>query len=71
MKHHDEIRAGRRGFLRSALVLGTAGAATVALTSTTANAAVAEDQPRVHKPDARKGYRVTPHIAAYYKTASF
>jgi hypothetical protein len=60
----------RRRFLRDSLALG-AGAATIALTASTATAAVVEETPQQAAPAGKKGYRLTRHIAAYYKTAAF
>lgn len=69
MKHNTQTLESRRGFLRSSLALGAAGVATIALTSQKANADVVDRETQAHKMPAQ-GYRMTPHIAAYYKTAS-
>jgi F0F1-type ATP synthase membrane subunit c/vacuolar-type H+-ATPase subunit K len=58
----------RRRFLRDSLALG-AGAAGVALTAGTAAAAVVEETPQQPEPAQKKGYRLTQHIADYYRTA--
>lgn len=61
--------SGRRRFLKTAALAG--GAATVAVGS---GAAVAEpaqsvDTPVSSEAPGAKGYRVTPHIEAYYRLA--
>jgi hypothetical protein len=56
----------RRGFLKGVAVAG--GAATVAVA-----AGVIAAEPQEARPEqdaAGAGYRVTPHISAYYKTAA-
>jgi hypothetical protein len=60
----------RRRFLRDSLAL-SAGAATVALTTSTATATVIEETAQQPAPAETKGYRLTRHIADYYKTAAF
>lgn len=57
---------GRREFLRN-MVLG--GGAAVALMTTREAAAQPKPQPEAAKPPESKGYRVTPHIEHYYRTA--
>lgn len=62
--------SGRREFLRDALVLG-AGAA-VASAAGGAAAAAAVPAAESTQPDAAdRGYRVTRHVADYYRTAAF
>jgi len=68
MKRNDEISTSRRGFLRSSVGVG-AGAAAVALASGSAVAATAE-QPVEKQASADQGYRLTRHVADYYKTAA-
>lgn len=56
--------AGRRSFLRGSATVG-AGAAVAATVPGIASAA---DEPAVD--DEKKGYRLTNHIIAYYKTTA-
>ena len=68
MKRNDEVSTSRRGFLRSSVGLG-AGAAAAALASGTAVAATVEEKVE-EQASADQGYRLTQHIADYYKTAA-
>ena len=56
--------AGRRSFLRGSATAG-AGAAVAAVVPGMASAA---EEPRID--DEKKGYRLTDHIIAYYKTTA-
>lgn len=70
MAKSQQPDAGRRRFLRDSL---TAGAATVAVTAAASAATFEPATPETAepaKPEA-KGYRLTRHIADYYKTAAF
>lgn len=62
----DETATNRRAFLRRAL-LGGAGVAAVVATARSI-AAPAQTPAAAAEPPAR-GYRLTPHIRAYYRTA--
>lgn len=68
MSKSDKHDSERRAFLRG----GTAVGAAVGLAATApavASTAIEADVETEVKP-ARKGYRVTQHIAAYYKNAA-
>ena len=56
--------AGRRSFLRGSATAG-AGAAVAA---TVPGIALAADEPEID--DEKKGYRLTDHVIAYYKTTA-
>ena len=57
----------RRDFLRGSLVAATGVAATVATGSSVASATETE---LAIEPDKKEGYRLTKHIADYYKSAA-
>lgn len=57
----------RRDFLRGSLVAATGVAATVA---TGSSAASATETAIAIEPDKKEGYRLTKHIADYYKSAA-
>ncbi len=65
MKKQELKQTGRRKFLHSSAVAG-AGVAIVATTSTSALALTETE----HTEKKSKGYRLTEHVAAYYKTAA-
>jgi nitrous oxide reductase len=65
-KEETKTSRSRRDFLRSALVAGAA-AAVLAPQSV---AAITEGEVVRADGDAKKGYRLTAHISAYYKSAS-
>ncbi|MDX2477843.1 MAG: twin-arginine translocation signal domain-containing protein [Gammaproteobacteria bacterium] len=65
MKKQELKQTGRRNFLRSSAVAG-AGAAIVASTPASALALTETEQAE----EKSKGYRVTEHVSAYYKTAA-
>ena len=65
MKKQEMKQTGRRKFLRSSAAAG-AGAAIVA--STPASALALTETEQAEKKS--KGYRVTEHVSAYYKTAA-
>jgi len=58
---------GRREFLKNMMLGG--GAAAVALMTAREAAAQPKPGPETAKRPESKGYRVTPHIAHYYRTA--
>lgn len=67
-KQNHETSESRRRFLRASLATG-AGAAAVAVTTgevaaSTADSASADSQAK------DKGYRLTQHVADYYRTAA-
>jgi nitrous oxide reductase len=68
MSKTPKVASGRRAFLKRAAVAG--GAATVAVAG---GAAVADIQPEspggATAEESSKGYRMTPHIEAYYRSA--
>jgi len=68
MSKTPKVATGRRAFLKRAAVAG--GAVTVAVAGA---AAVADGAPqsadKVAPEQGSKGYRVTPHIEAYYRSA--
>mgnify|MGYP001816704040 CR=1 FL=1 len=66
MKKQELKQAGRRKFLHSSAAAG-AGAAIVA---TTPASALALTEETGHTEKKSKGYRLTEHISAYYKTAA-
>ena len=67
MNKTPKVASGRRAFLKRAAVAG--GAATVAVAGAGAVAEMAPDSPGSAAPEqSSKGYRVTPHIEAYYRS---
>lgn len=66
MKKQEMKKTGRRSFLRNSALAG-AGAAIVA--SAPASALTLTEEAEQAGPES-KGYRVTKHVAAYYKTAA-
>ena len=67
MKETPKVARGRRAFLKGAAVAG--GAATVAVAGGAAVADIAPESAKKADPDqGSKGYRVTPHIEAYYRS---
>ena len=68
MNKTPKVATGRRAFLKRAAVAG--GAATVAVAGVAAVADVAPESAEKAAPEqGSKGYRMTPHIAAYYRSA--
>jgi hypothetical protein len=66
MKKYAEAKISRRQFINSGLILGAGAVAVVALPSA-AQAASDTPEEKTKKDD---GYRLTQHIADYYKSAS-
>jgi nitrous oxide reductase len=67
MNKTPKAATGRRTFLKRAAVAG--GAATVAVAGAAAVAEVGAESPDQAAPEQNsKGYRVTPHIEAYYRS---
>ncbi len=68
MNKTPKVATGRRAFLKRAAVAG--GAATVAVAGAAAVAEVVPESPEQTSPEQKsKGYRMTPHIEAYYRSA--
>ncbi len=68
MNKTPKVTTGRRTFLKRAAVAG--GAATVAVAGGAAVAEIAPDSSGKAAPEeSSKGYRMTPHIEAYYRSA--
>ncbi len=65
MKKYAEAKISRRQFLSSGAAIGATAVAAVAIP----NAALAEEVP-VAESKKEEGYRLTQHIADYYKSAS-
>ena len=67
MNKTPKVATGRRAFLKRAAVAG--GAATVAVAGAAAVAEVAPESPDKAAPEQKsEGYRMTPHIEAYYRS---
>jgi nitrous oxide reductase len=67
MSKTPKVATGRRAFLKRAAVAG--GAATVAVAGGAAVADVVPETPDKAAPEhGSKGYRMTPHIEAYYRS---
>ena len=62
-----QTNLSRRVFLRG-MVLSSAGAAVA--TAVPGVAVASASEPLSEPPDKQKGYRLTPHILDYYKTAA-
>ncbi len=67
MSKKQKLSEGRRNFLRSSAAVGATAVAASAL-SGQAVAAIADEE--VKQP-VNEGYRMTDHIAAYYKAAAY
>ncbi|NIM29365.1 MAG: formate dehydrogenase [Gammaproteobacteria bacterium] len=68
MSKTPKLASGRRTFLKRAAVAG--GAATVAVAGGAAVADIAPESAGDTAPSgSSKGYRMTPHIEAYYRSA--
>lgn len=66
MKKYAEAKISRRQFLNSGVALGATAVATVAIP----NLALAAEELPVVKNNKDEGYRLTQHIADYYKSAA-
>jgi hypothetical protein len=67
MNKTPKVASGRRAFLKRAAVAG--GAATVAVAGAGAVARIEPESPGKAAPEQNsKGYRMTPHIEAYYRS---
>jgi len=65
MKKYAEVKINRRQFLSSGAAIGATALAAVAIP----NAALAAEVPVVENKK-EEGYRLTQHIADYYKSAA-
>ncbi len=66
MKKYAEAKISRRQFLSSGAALGATAVAAVAIP----NAALAAEEVPVVQNNKEEGYRLTQHIADYYKSAA-
>ncbi len=66
MKKYAEAKISRRQFLSSGAAIGATAVAAVAIP----NAALANEEVPVVENKKEEGYRLTQHIADYYKSAS-
>ncbi len=66
MKKYAEAKISRRQFLSSGAALGATAVAAVAIP----NAALAAEEVPVVQNNKEEGYRLTQHIADYYKSAT-
>ncbi len=67
MSKTPKVGNGRREFLKRAAVAGGAATAAVAGGAAVADIASESNDKRIPEQDS-KGYRVTPHIEAYYRS---
>jgi len=66
MKKYAEAKISRRQFLSSSAAIGATAVAAVAIP----NAALAAEEVPVVENKKEEGYRLTQHIADYYKSAA-
>jgi hypothetical protein len=66
MKKYAEAKISRRQFISSGVILGAGAVAAVALPNA---ALAAQEAPKVESKK-EEGYRLTQHIADYYKSAA-
>jgi len=67
MKKYAEAKISRRQFISSGVILGAGAITAVALP----NAAIAAQEiPEAENTKKEEGYRLTQHIADYYKSAA-
>lgn len=64
-----ETPTSRRAFLRRSLISGAGAAAVVAAAGTASVASETLRESATTGQSSRKGYRLTPHILDYYRTA--
>ena len=67
MKKYAEAKISRRQFIGSGIVLGAGAITAVALPSA---AMAAQEIPEADNTKKEEGYRLTQHIADYYKSAA-
>ena len=67
MKKYAEAKISRRQFISSGIILGGGAIAAVALPNT---AVAAQEIPEAENTKKEEGYRLTQHIADYYKSAA-
>ena len=65
----EETTSGRRGFLKGVVVAGSG--APVAITASKMISPEQVDASPVKEDNSSKGYHLSEHINAYYKTTSF
>jgi len=69
MKKYAKAKISRRSFLSGGAIIGASALAAVAMPSVAA--AVEHQEPAIDNKDNKKdGYRLTQHIADYYKSAA-
>jgi len=70
MKKYAKAKISRRSFLSGGAIIGAGALAAVAMPSVAA--AVEHQEPAIGNKDNKKedGYRLTQHIADYYKSAA-
>jgi len=70
MKKYAKAKISRRSFLSGGAIIGAGALAAVAMPSVAA--AVENQEPAIDNKDNKKedGYRLTQHIADYYKSAT-
>ncbi len=67
MKKYAEAKISRRQFISSGIVLGAGAITAVALPNA---AMAAQEIPEAENTKQEEGYRLTQHIADYYKSAA-
>lgn len=67
MKKYAEAKISRRQFISSGVVLGAGALTAVALPNV---ASAAQEVPATENTKKEEGYRLTQHIADYYKSAA-
>lgn len=68
MKKYAEAKISRRKFLSGGALLGAGAVATLTLPATTV--AASKHEPNLEDNKKEEGYRLTQHIADYYKSAA-
>ena len=67
MKKYAEAKISRRQFISSGIVLGAGAITAVAMPNA---AMAAQEIPAAENKNKEEGYRLTQHIADYYKSAA-
>ncbi len=70
MKKYAEAKISRRQFISSGIVLGAGAITAVALPNAALAANAAQELPEAENTKKEEGYRLTQHIADYYKSAA-
>lgn len=68
MKKYAEAKISRRKFLSGGAMIGAGVVAAVAVPS--AAVAATQQEPKIENTKKEEGYRLTQHIADYYKSAA-